>query len=119
MRVLGSCQALSLKALPVLLVADGKQGVARSPEVPAAAFLKAFDNTTTALLDDSDVALAHREVLPLDGQVFLEVTLADFESLHFFAQTSELEVHLDVVLVKVLLVTLLDHQPEVLDLTLD
>ena len=103
----------------MLLVDDAEQGVARTPEVPAAAFLKAFDDATTALLDYSDVAFAHREVLPLDRQAFLEVALADFESLHFFAQSSELEVHLHIVFMKVLLVILLDHQPEVLDLTLD
>lgn len=65
-RALGLLQALVLLIKLVLLVDDRKECIARPSEVPAASLFEAFDDSTATLLDYADVALADREVLPLD-----------------------------------------------------
>lgn len=118
-RGLHSLHTLCFEAQTVLLVDDCKQGVASAPEVSATAFFETFDDTTTALLHDTDVSLTHREILPLDEAAVLEVALSFLESLHFLAHAPELVIHLHVVVVQILFVILFDHEAQIFDLALD
>lgn len=115
----GSFKTLRLDGQLMLVLDDGKQGVPSPLEVSAATLFEALDDAASALLDDANIALAHWKVLSLQEEPVLEVVLAGTEREHLLPQASVPTVQLSIVLVQVLLLVLLNHKAQVLDLTLD
>lgn len=64
-RVLNSRQTLSLLVLAVLALENCVECITCAAEVPATPLLERLDDAAAALLDNTNVALAHWEVLPL------------------------------------------------------
>ena len=75
-----SSHTLHLLVLAALALIDCVECLSCAPEVPATSLLEGLDDAAAALLDAANIALAHREILPLNEAVFFEVASTRLES---------------------------------------
>ena len=108
---------LSLLIAVVFILRNRKQRAQCALKVLAAALLKALNGASTAILDDLDVAIAHREVLTLNIRLLVGIHSTVLVGGELSAERLELAEHVNVIGFNVLLFILFDDEAEIFYLT--